>query len=130
MDWTSCASRRVGERETALNLNLKKRGCVCTCTYITLQIFAPRVALDADQVPEHARHDVVAKDDDLLAEEFQTARVARQVDVGDLGPQPGGERGQERFARQDRVDGQVEWTGYEDEVGAARYEGVGCDQIR
>lgn len=68
-------------------------------TYITLQIFVPRVALDADQVPEHARHDVVAKDDDLLPEEFQTARVARQVDIGDLGSQPGGERGEEGFPR-------------------------------
>ena len=50
--------------------------------------------------------------------------------VGDLGPQPGGERGQERFAWQHRVDGQVERTGYEDEVGATGDEGVGRDQVR
>lgn len=39
-------------------------------TYISLQIFVPRVRLDADQVAEHARHEVVARDDDLLAEKF------------------------------------------------------------
>jgi hypothetical protein len=69
-----------------------------TSTYISLQIFVPRVRFHADEVPEHARHDVIAKDDDLLPEEFQPAGVARQVDLGDFGPQAGGEGGEQGFA--------------------------------
>jgi hypothetical protein len=90
-------------------------------THITLQIFVPRVRFHADEVAEHARHDVVAKDDDLLPEELQPARVARQVDLGDFGPQAGREGGEQRLAGQDRVDGQVQRARDEDEVRAAGY---------
>ena len=67
-------------------------------TYISLQIFVPRVRLHADEVPEHARHHVVAKDDDLLPEELQPARVAHHVDLWDLGLQARGEGGEQWLA--------------------------------
>lgn len=54
-------------------------------TYISFQIIVSRVRFHADEVPEHARHDVVTEYDDFLAEEFETAGVARQVDLGDFG---------------------------------------------
>ena len=76
-------------------------------TYISLQILVPRVRLHADEVPEHARHDVVTKDDDLLPEELQPARVARHVDLWDFGLQARREGGEQRLAGQDRVHGQV-----------------------
>jgi len=54
-------------------------------TYISFQIIVSRVRFYAYEVPEHARHDIIAEYDDLLAEEFETAGVARQVDFGDFG---------------------------------------------
>ena len=99
-------------------------------TYITLQIFVPRVRLHADEVPEHARHHVLAEDDDLLLKELEPARVARQVHLGDFGLQARCEGGEQRLARQDRVHGQVERARDEDEVRAARYQGVRRDQVR
>jgi hypothetical protein len=54
-------------------------------TYISFQILVSRVRFYAYEVPEHARHDVVTVYDDFLAEEFDTAGVARQVDIGDFG---------------------------------------------
>jgi hypothetical protein len=54
-------------------------------TYISFQILVSGVRFHADEVPEHARHDIFAEYDDFLAEEFETAGVARQVDLGDLG---------------------------------------------
>jgi hypothetical protein len=57
---------------------------VGVCTYISLQIFVPRVRFHADEVPEHARHHIIAEDDDFLPEELQPAGVARQVDLWDF----------------------------------------------
>jgi len=54
-------------------------------TYISFEIIVSRVRFHAHEVPEHARHDIIAKYDDFLAEEFETAGVARQVDLGDFG---------------------------------------------
>ena len=54
-------------------------------TYISFQILVSRVWFHADEVPEHARHDIITEYDYFLAEEFETAGVARQVDLGDFG---------------------------------------------
>jgi len=68
-------------------------------TYISFQIIVSRVRFHADEVPEHARHDIIAEDGYFLAEEFETAGVARQVYLWDFGAQAGREGGEERFAR-------------------------------
>jgi hypothetical protein len=39
-------------------------------TYISLQIIVSHVRFHADEVSEHAQHDILAEDDDLLPEEF------------------------------------------------------------
>ena len=54
-------------------------------TYISFQIIVSGVRFYADEVPEHARHDIITEYDDFVAEEFETAGVARQVDLGDFG---------------------------------------------
>jgi hypothetical protein len=53
--------------------------------HISLQIFVLRVWFHADEVAEHAGHDVVTKDDDLLREKFEAAGVARYVHFGNFG---------------------------------------------
>ena len=53
-------------------------------THISLQILVPRVRFHADEVSEHARHHVIAENDDLLPEELQPTGVARQVDLWDF----------------------------------------------
>lgn len=54
------------------------------CTHISLQILVPRVRFHANEVSEHARHHVIAENDDLLPEELQPAGVAREVDLWDF----------------------------------------------
>ena len=100
----------------------KKRGA-----HISFQILVPRVRFDTDEIAEHAGHSVVTEDDDLLSEELETARVARQVEFWDLRPQAARERREQGLPGKDGVDCQVQGTGYKDEMRAPRYESIGGD---
>ena len=64
-------------------------------TYISLQILVPRVRLHADEIAQHAGHDVVTENDDFLPEELETAWVARQMKLGNLRSQAARERGEQ-----------------------------------
>jgi hypothetical protein len=49
-----------------------------------MQVLAPHIGFDADNVPQHSRHHVVPEDNDFLIEEFYSARVGGEVRVRDF----------------------------------------------
>ena len=90
-------------------------------TYVTFEIVVFDVGLDANQVPQHSRHQILAEDDDFLLKELDTAWVGRAVDVRYAGLQAANKGGEERSPGQYCVQCDIQRARHEDEMGGASY---------
>jgi hypothetical protein len=66
---------KLWENEHSLNVT-------CDATYVTLQLLVPNIRLHAHQVSQHASHDILSHDDNLLTKTLDATGVRRKVDLG------------------------------------------------
>ena len=127
-----------GPRERARGKSPPSREKRERCTDRLAQVALPARLLGREphRIPHHAAHDVVAEEDELLAEPPDPARVAPERQVGDAREEGLGERVGEGGAREGGGRVGVGWAGDEEEVrggeegGEGREErGEGCEEL-